>query len=232
MRWLRLALGVTGIGAAAPSASAAALVPHSVEDCRAHAPEAALRSGLGLDVVVRVMRAESGGDADAVSPKGAIGCMQIMPSTWADLTARYPLGTDPFNARLNMIGGARYLAELTSQFGMAGAYAAYNAGPTRYIRSIATGVSLPAETVAYVGRLGTKTSPAVATLVRVRWQKAALFIARNEAQQDADRDRAKPSTIDLNTPVAEAMARPLASSIRSMATLFPLQHDATPSQQR
>ena len=47
------------------------------------------RSGLGVDVIMRVMRAESGGDARAVSPKGAIGCMQIMPPTWADLTARY-----------------------------------------------------------------------------------------------------------------------------------------------
>ena len=65
-----------------------------------------------------------------------MGCMQIMPATWRYLTARYALGSDPWNARFNMIGGALYLAELARQFGFPGAYAAYNAGPGRYARHV------------------------------------------------------------------------------------------------
>src|SRR3546814_4117707 len=80
------------------------------------------------------MHAESLGRPRAMSHKGAMGCMQIMPATWADLTRRHTLGGDPFDPRMNMIGGALYLAELARQFGFPGAYSAYNAGPGRYQR--------------------------------------------------------------------------------------------------
>src|SRR3546814_19550300 len=76
------------------------------------------------------MHAESLGRPRAMSHKGAMGCMQIMPATWADLTRRHTLGGDPFDPRMNMIGGALYLAELARQFGFPGAYSAYNAVPS------------------------------------------------------------------------------------------------------
>jgi len=137
-----------------------------------------MRSGLPLDMILRVMRAESGGNPRSVSPKRAMGCMQIMPATWATLTARYGLGGNPFDARMNMIGGAIYLAELRTRFGIPGAYAAYNAGPNRYTRFAASGVPLPAETVAYAARLGGAGAPIIKADVQARWQEAALFIAR------------------------------------------------------
>lgn len=149
--------------------------------CAVHAPEAAMRSGLPLDMILRVMRAESGGDPRAVSLKGAMGCMQIMPATWATVSARYGLGPDPFDARMNMIGGALYLAELRTRFGIPGAYAAYNAGPNRYTRFAARGVPLPAETVAYAARLGGAGASIIKADVLARWQEAALFMARPDS---------------------------------------------------
>ncbi len=99
------------------------------------------------------MQAESGGDARGVSPKGAMGLMQIMPETWATLRLRYGLGADPFDPHDNIIAGAAYLRELHDRYGSPGFLAAYNAGPARYEDHLATGQPLPAETRAYVALL-------------------------------------------------------------------------------
>ena len=74
------------------------------------------------------MRAESGFAPAAVSPKGAVGLMQLMPET-----ARQ-LGVDPANPRENAAGGAQYLRELLAKYEkdpnqVLLALAAYNAGP-------------------------------------------------------------------------------------------------------
>ena len=100
LRELIAVLMPVGIAVGAPPAARAMPPARSVNACLANAPEASARSGLGVDVVVRVMRAESGGDASAVSAKGAIGCMQIMPATWTGLSARHGLGGDPFDPRM------------------------------------------------------------------------------------------------------------------------------------
>lgn len=144
--------------------------------CAVHGAEAASRSGLSVDIVMRVMMAESGGNPRIVSSKGAMGCMQIMPAAWAYLSARYNLGADPFDARRNMIGGAMYLAELTARYGIAGAIAAYNAGPGRYERFAAGRATLPAETIAYAARIGTGATPLRAEFAPPRWQEASLFL--------------------------------------------------------
>jgi len=153
-------------------------LPTSFSGCAFHAPEAARRSGLPVDVVLRVMMAESGGNPRIVSPKGAMGCMQIMPATWVYLTGRYRLGSEPFNARMNMIGGAMYLAELAARFGLPGAFSAYNAGPGRYQRYVQNGVALPAETIAYTARLGGNPEARSAVAPAPRWQEARLFMTR------------------------------------------------------
>ena len=74
---------------------------------------------------------ESFGDVHAISPKGAMGLMQIMPATWAGLRPRYGLGADPYDAHDNIIAGAAYLRELQDRYGAPGFLAAYNAGPAR-----------------------------------------------------------------------------------------------------
>lgn len=209
-----LALGVIATVVPAMPAGAQSASPRGTSACAVHAPEAASRSRLPVDIVLRVMRAESAGNPRAVSHKGAMGCMQIMPGTWADLTRRHGLGRDPFDPRMNMIGGALYLAEMVARFGLPGAYAAYNAGPGRYQRHIANGVPLPRETIAYTERVTGAAPPPSAAQAAPRWQDAGLFMARtdlplsSQARVGNDGDRTAPSRSD--------------ASVRFGSGLFPL----------
>jgi len=85
----------------------------------------AARYNMDTEFILRVIEAESGGDPRAVSPKGAIGLMQLMPDT-----ARALGVSDPFDPVQNIEGGVRYLSHLIQRFGdVRLALAAYNAGP-------------------------------------------------------------------------------------------------------
>jgi soluble lytic murein transglycosylase-like protein len=86
----------------------------------------ATREGLDPALVLAVVEAESGQAADAVSPKGAVGLMQVLPETAAEIG--YPDAADPAN---NLEAGCRYLAALLESFGgdVELALAGYNAGP-------------------------------------------------------------------------------------------------------
>ena len=93
--------------------------------------EASRRFGIPERWIRAVMRVESGGRVRAVSPKGAIGLMQIMPDSWAGLRQRCRLGRDPYDPHDNILAGAAYLREMHDRYGTAGFLAAYNAGPGR-----------------------------------------------------------------------------------------------------
>lgn len=146
--------------------------------------EASQRFGIPAAWISAVMRAESFGDVRAISPKGAIGLMQIMPETWAALSQRYRLGRDPYDAHDNIIAGAAYLCELHDRYGIPGFLAAYNAGPARWEDHLATGRPLPTETRAYLSRLapivgGRATDDTVILAAVVKsWTEASLFPAR------------------------------------------------------
>jgi hypothetical protein len=162
--------------------------------------EAAQGSGIPASWIRAVMQAESGGDARAVSPKGAMGLMQVMPETWAFLRLRYGLGADPFDPHDNIIAGAAYLRELHDRYGSPGFLAAYNAGPARYEDHLATGQPLPAETRAYVALLapliGTGAideTPMVAIAAR-SWTEAPLFAVRADDHTAADQPAAEQHT--------------------------------------
>jgi hypothetical protein len=99
------------------------------------------------------MWVESGGDERVISPKGAMGLVQIMPKTWVELSVRYRLGLDPFDPHDNILAGTAYLREMHDRFGSEGFLAAYHAGPQRYEQHLTTGRPLPAETLAYVAAL-------------------------------------------------------------------------------
>ena len=99
-----------------------------------------------------VMRAESDGAAKSVSAKGAVGLMQVMPKTYAELRAKFGLGPNPFDPRDNILAGAAYLGEMLGRYGSPGFLAAYNAGPRRYEQYV-HGRPLPPETSDYVARL-------------------------------------------------------------------------------
>jgi soluble lytic murein transglycosylase-like protein len=128
------------------------------EPVRAHVEIAAARFGLPVDLIEAVIAAESGGQTRAVSSAGAMGLMQLMPATWADLRMRLRLGADPFDPADNILAGAAYLRELRDRYGAPGYLAAYNAGPGRYEASLA-GRPLPLETRLYVDRIVGRTDP-------------------------------------------------------------------------
>lgn len=87
--------------------------------------EAARTYGVDVNLLKAIGKAESNFNADAVSPAGAIGVMQLMPATAASLGV-----TDPYDARQNIMGGAKYIADMVGRYdGNAElALAAYNAG--------------------------------------------------------------------------------------------------------
>ena len=78
------------------------------------------------ELVRAVIAVESAGNAGAVSQKGALGLMQLMPGTAGEMYVE-----DPVDPRQNIQGGTRYLRQLANQFGgdMMLVLAAYNAGP-------------------------------------------------------------------------------------------------------
>lgn len=103
--------------------------------------------GVDPELAVRVMRAESAGRPDAVSPKGATGLMQLMPGTAAEL------GVDPRDPAQNIAGGVRYLGQqLRAQGGdVPRALAAYNWGPGNLARQGFE--NAPPETRNYIARV-------------------------------------------------------------------------------
>jgi soluble lytic murein transglycosylase-like protein len=149
--------------------------------------EAARRFGIPASWIRAVMQVESGGDAQAVSPKGAMGLMQIMPETWADLRQRYGLGADPFDLHDNIIAGSAYLRELYNRYGWPGFLAAYNAGSARYEDHLATDQPLPPETQAYVALLapligtGAMDETAMVAVAARPWTQAPLFLVHVDA---------------------------------------------------
>ena len=149
--------------------------------------EASQRFGIPASWIRAVMQVESFGDVRALSPKGAMGLMQIMPEAWAALRSRYGLGADPYDAHDNILAGAAYLRELLDRYGSPGFLAAYNAGPARYEDHLATGRALPAETQAYVAALapviggGAIDDATVVNAVVRSWTEAPLFVVPAES---------------------------------------------------
>jgi soluble lytic murein transglycosylase-like protein len=108
---------------------------------------AAERAGLPPAIVHSIARAESAYRPDALSPKGAIGLMQLMPGTAAELNA------DPNDPAQNADAGARYLRQLLEKYDgvVSKAVAAYNAGPGAVDKY--NGVPPYRETIQYVQRV-------------------------------------------------------------------------------
>jgi soluble lytic murein transglycosylase-like protein len=109
--------------AAVPSVPAPAPAARP-KDPRQLVDEAADRYGLPRHLLHSVVKAESAYQPNAVSPKGAIGLMQLMPGTASQL------GADPHDPAQNVDAGARHLRDLLLKYegGLYRALAAYNAG--------------------------------------------------------------------------------------------------------
>lgn len=182
--------GAASVGATAqdlPAARSAAAHPYA-----GHVADAARRFGIPEAWIWAVMRVESGGNSRAVSRAGAMGLMQIMPATWADLRARYGLGADPFDVRDNIMAGAAYLRAMHDRYGNASAMlAAYNAGPGRYDDYLSRSRPLPPETVGYLAQLTAVVGTTGAVEVAVSappdpfaWRRAALFVRTASAASE------------------------------------------------
>lgn len=100
-----------------------------------------------------VMRVESGGRAAATSPVGAMGLMQVMPGTYAELRDRYALGDDPYHPYDNIMAGTAYLREMYDRFASPGFLAAYNGGPRRFEDYLWRRGRMPDETRNYVAKI-------------------------------------------------------------------------------
>ncbi|WJJ55279.1 hypothetical protein QB910_000035 [Dabrowskivirus KKP3916] len=151
-----------------------------------------------VKLIDAVITQESGFNQSAISGAGAIGLMQLMPSTAKSL------GVNPYDAVQNIQGGVKYLSQLLQQFGgnIEKALAAYNAGAgvvekyggippyaetEKYVANIMamyTGQSQPLNASSYTG--GSSLSPAQQNASQINSDKSELLDAENQIQQLKD----------------------------------------------
>ena len=111
----------------------------------------AQRMGINPDFVLPMVAAESGFDPNAISKKGAIGLMQLLPSTAKSL------GVDPYDVDQNIQGGLQFIKQLSTMKNIGtnpvALLSAYNAGPGSKFLESGDPDQIPAETAAFVKRI-------------------------------------------------------------------------------
>ncbi|VIO81260.1 Soluble lytic murein transglycosylase [Bradyrhizobium ivorense] len=181
--------------------------------------EASKRFAVPANLISSVISIESVGDVHAKSPKGAIGLMQIMPATWAELRERYHLGSDPYDPRNNILAGTAYLRELLDRYGSPGAFAAYNAGPTCYDGHLAGG-PLSDETRVYVAKLANLLGielPATRTASQRPSAAATLFVGRTDLVKAGDR---KPTFLSSSGATTAISSRDVSQMVPKATDVF------------
>lgn len=108
--------------------------------------KASQRYGVDPELIHSVIKAESGYDKGVISPKGAMGVMQLMPGTASDLGVK-----NVFDPVQNIEGGTKYLGSLIQKYkNPIHAVAAYNMGPNAFDQFLQGKRKMPEETVMYV----------------------------------------------------------------------------------
>jgi hypothetical protein len=146
------------------------------------------------DLIMILIGAESGFNANAVSPKGALGLMQLMPQTASRLGV-----SDPLDPAANLQAGARYLRELLDHYhnDLTRALAAYNAGPGRVEQY--RGVPPYPETQSYVAKVIYDLN---------RKKLARVLVHRDLGRNPMDpRNSKSPSVISAPQPSPEPITR-------------------------
>jgi soluble lytic murein transglycosylase-like protein len=152
-RYRRVNRGVGGSGVYRPAPQARArpipAASPTLQQWRAHIRQAAEKYRLPEALLLAVMAVESNFDHQALSEKGAMGLMQLMPGTAKDMYV-----SDAWDPAQNIDGGARYLRILANQYGgdMVKTLAAYNAGPEAVRRAGGAVPGIP-ETQEYVRKV-------------------------------------------------------------------------------
>ena len=153
------------------------------------------RYRLDPDLVNSVIKAESGFNARAISPKGAQGLMQLMPGTATALGV-----PNAFDPQANVEGGAKYLRELLERynFDLVKALAAYNAGPQRVEQY--KGVPPYYETRAYVARVVRDFNKKKAA----QQNEAAALTAKSAAEKRAVAKSSSTAAKTKSSPLVKA----------------------------
>jgi D-alanyl-D-alanine carboxypeptidase len=184
-----------------------------------HIAEASQRFDVPEQWIRAVMRVESGGRTHMngrpiVSRAGAMGLMQVMPSTYEELRVRHGLGSDPFEPHDNIMAGTAYLREMYEKFGSPGFLAAYNAGPGRYGEYLTGDRGLPSETRNYVAMI----SPQIDGIHPTRRVADTMYAA---VPTPAIPDRAVPDRTVIAASIAPPPARPAVTASAAPIQISP-----------
>jgi soluble lytic murein transglycosylase-like protein len=214
-------------------------IPHT-EVCQALASAAEVND-VPTPFFIRLIWQESGFRQNIISPAGAIGVAQFMPTTAAENGL-----DDPFNPLQAVRASARLLRDLIKQFGNVGlAAAAYNAGPRRVQDWLDKRGRLPQETQDYVEHITgkkaeqwkTKTASAAPLRVPERapcQREAGLYAANGPAQiplppvQAKDDEPVKTAKAAKKTKVAEAATKTVSAKRAAKPDKNKASHKAMP----
>lgn len=153
------------------------------------------------------MQRESGGQTTRngrpiISSTGAMGLMQVMPNTFAEMRSKLNLGADPYDPHDNIAAGVGYLRELYEQYGYPNLFAAYNAGPKRLDEFLFTGKPLPEETESYLDAVLPRTVSSAETGQREPRNGIPTRSRMRKKQHNGDLFVDHPNDADANnTPV-------------------------------
>jgi soluble lytic murein transglycosylase-like protein len=153
---------------------------------------ASMRFAVPTNWIRAVVQIESGGrtmsgeNKPITSHAGAMGLMQLMPGTYAQMRAQIGLGANPYNPHDNILAGAAYLRWLYQKYGYPAMFAAYNDGPGNLEQRLMRGRLFPQETRNYISRIftslngGTRDS-GVANFTRPNGQTVQIRVAEANA---------------------------------------------------
>ena len=174
--------------------------------------QAAQRFHIPEGWIAAVMKLESGGltllnGKPITSSAGAMGLMQLMPATYAELRSRYGLGPDPHDPHDNVFAGAAYLSELFERYGYPDLFAAYHAGPGRLDAFLSGRKPLPKATIAYLESLNPEVEDGsfAHEIPRSNPSKSApdslFFVRARIAIQSSDAANPSPRVNELFVPL-------------------------------
>jgi soluble lytic murein transglycosylase-like protein len=203
------ALLVSPQNAASPCPSPAVISSPNIDRWQLLIADAARRFEIPEAWIAAVMARESAGlttlDGKPITSRaGAMGLMQLMPETYAELRARYGFGPDPYNDRDNVLAGAAYLRAMFDRYAYPGLFAAYHAGPGRMEAYLRGEKPLPEATQTYLESLvpGIEITPIRAPNPAARSAKSSLdplfFVRRDDNNPSPD---AAHGTRDLFVPL-------------------------------